>query len=306
MQRFLISFTGSITMLLLQACGGGGGDGDGDNGSSSPYPSYSGVTTEAKIEADNSEDLGTAAASAAWQAKGYNLVGENIVYTEESAYSVESKMLEISPNISTGIIQSERLSAAKTTEKYDCYEGGYVIEEYDDDGVISKITSYECTFQYSEATFVWDGTLDYTYTWSNNSIDSVSITYLFTETVNGESEFMKGTRSCVDYSTSCMAWSLTAEFFGLDNRVFRVNGLTASGDGSSGYDVTGTVYDPDHGYVQMTPGTTAITFGCGNKVPGTGQVVLTDSDGTSATVSFDSCESFSVSISGGESNTYEW
>ena len=68
-------------------------------------------------------------------------------------------------------------------------------------------------------------------------------------------------------------------------------------------DGTLTVYDPDYGAVEVTA--TAILYECTNGVPSAGSITLTGEGGSSASVVFNDCNSFTVTVDG-TSTTYYW
>jgi hypothetical protein len=297
MKHFLISITAAISMLLLQACGGGGG---GD-GTGSSYTTYSGLTTEAKVETTNSEDLSTAAASGALQAVAADSASGAL---GRPTPSLENKLLEVSPKISKWIVQSGFRYAAKTTDISSevCDAGGTAIADTNDAETVGTITFSSCGMSDgSGGTLVLNGTVDYTYTVSS---DSIVMTYHVTVTYAGETSDMNMTLSCVDFTSASPTCSASVDYVGLDSRVYRVKDIDVSGSEASGFYVSATVYDPDHGYVEMTTNT-PITFECDNGVPGTGAVTLAGSDSTSATITFVSCSEYNVTIDG-LTETYNW
>jgi hypothetical protein len=297
MKHFSISITVAISMLLLQACGGGGGGGE-TRGS---YTTYSGLTTEARVETTNSEDLSTAAASGALQGVAANSASSAF---SRPTPSLENKLLEIAPKISKWIVQSKLHYAAKTTNVTGdfCDEGGTAIADTNDAGTIGTITFSNCGISDDNGgALVLNGTVDYNYT---ASTDSIVATFHVTVTYGGESSAINMTLSCVDTTSASPTCSASVDYVGLDNRVYRIKDIQVSGSAASGFYVSATVYDPDHGYVQMTTNT-PITFECDNGVPGTGAVTLTGSDSTSATITFVNCSEFNVTIDG-LTETYYW
>jgi hypothetical protein len=76
------------------------------------------------------------------------------------------------------------------------------------------------------------------------------------------------------------------------------------GDGSSGYSVTATIVDPDHGSLTIAT-ITPILFGCADGQPSSGALQFTDGNGVPVSVTFNDCASFTLSYSG-TSEVYNW
>ncbi|MCU7796553.1 MAG: hypothetical protein KZQ75_05435 [Candidatus Thiodiazotropha sp. (ex Myrtea spinifera)] len=276
-----------LTIILLQGCGGGGGDGGGSTLSNIPV--YTGATTEARVDTTNSEDLSTAAGSGALQAVVADAAS---VFAARPVPSLEAKLLEIAPRISQWIIPGDNAYAAKITDVSTglCDAGGSAIADTNDAETVGTFIFTDCAMSDGVGgVMVLNGTVDYT-----AAADLSSLTMVFRVTVSyvGESEFINMTIACS--GSSC---TVTSDFFGLDDRVYRITGISLSGNPTSGFYISATIYDPDHGYVTMTT-SSPITFGCPTGVPGTGVVVLNGAVSTLATISFDSCSAYTVTIDG--------
>lgn len=99
--------------------------------------------------------------------------------------------------------------------------------------------------------------------------------------------------------------SITTDIKGADGRIYRVVNLTVSGSDFSGYEISGRVYDPNHGYIDITTNSLdRLFFECTNGRPSSGQIMF--DDGTnSVTVTYNSCTQYTVDFNG-NANLYNW
>lgn len=287
--RYLLTIL--VTALMLQGCGGGGG-----GGSTSSVPTYAGLTSEARIDTANAEDLSTASVSSALQA---SIASEASSLSPRSMPSHEAKVLEISPRIAQWIAISSNDLAAREVAGL-CATGTATTNAADTDPV-GTITFSSCGIDDGTGNqIVLTGTVDYSF---NQSTDTFDMSFHVSVTYAGETAALNLTIHCVNFSnaTSCM---VSSDFVGLDGRIYRVTDISVFGDPSTGISVDATVYDPNHGRVTMVT-TSAMVFDCPVGVPSTGTLVISGSDSTSATVSFNGCTSFDVTIAGSPA-TYFW
>jgi hypothetical protein len=289
MRRFIFPFFIGLTLSLLQACGGGGEGGGSVNSS----VNYSGSTSVAEVDTTNSEDLGTASASAARQA----VVTDAVNGVMRPAADLEDKVLDVSPTIAEWIAQSRNYAARTEDVSRFCTQGGEAIANTNDAETSGTITFTNCGIDDGNGSvIVMTGAVDFTLTLVNNEVDSMSLNYNVSVTYEGKTAGVNLRISCVDM-TGVRSCSITSDFVGLDNRVYRVTNITVSGSASSGYYVDATVYDPAHGSVSLTT-TSPLLIDCPTGVPSTGTVVITGANSSSATVSFDSCDQFTVTVNG--------
>ena len=286
--RFLIAAT--CTIFLLQGCGGGGGD----SASLVSVPTYAGLTTQATVDNTSSRDLSTAATSGALQAVVADAAGGTL---PRPAASLDSKVVDVAPAIARWIALNGGFFASKTTDVSSdiCTNGGSAIANTNDDGTVGTITFTNCGIDDGNGgVLVFNGTVDYTV---NTGADTLSMVFHMTVSYAGETQSINMTLACASFTSSPVC-TVSSDFIGLDDRVYRVTDISVSGTAASGYYVDATVYDPDHGYVSITT-TGPIVFDCPTTgAPSTGTVVISGASGSSATLSFDSCSSFTVTISG--------
>jgi hypothetical protein len=285
-------------LLLLQACGGGGGGGNTPNAN---VPTYSGLASQAGIDTSNSRDLTTAATSGANEAIMADLAKNALA---RSAPTPAGKLYKVSHTIAEALVQSEALLAAKTTSLNDlCDAGGTASANSNDAETQGRIIFNQCGISDGMGgVIVLTGTVDFVY---DSVTDEISMVYHVTGTFAGESVDINMSLSCSDFTTAVSpTCEISTDFAGLDDRIYRVKDISVSGNATSGYNVSATVYDPDHGYVGITTSTPLI-FDCGTNVPSTGTIELTGASATSATINFVSCDEYNVTIDGvGE--TFYW
>ncbi|MEJ2466508.1 MAG: hypothetical protein P8045_12525, partial [Candidatus Thiodiazotropha sp.] len=218
MRRLTFTFSVAITLLLLTACGGGGGGGD----TNSSGPSYTGLTSEARVEDANAESLSTAAASGATQAVVADTTGG--AFAPRSTPNLEAKLVEISPRIAKWISGSDALYASKTTDLSGdiCDAGGSAIADTNDAETVGTITFSNCGISdgYGDAIYM-TGTVDYVLTLVAGAADTLGMTFHVTVSYAGESEAINMTLNCVDLSGS-PSCSVRSDFAGVDGRVYRV------------------------------------------------------------------------------------
>lgn len=295
---FLPIFIG-FTLVLIQGCGGGGG------GSSSTVsvPSYSGLTTEARIEDANAETLSTAAASGAAQ----SVVADSFQgVTPRASVSLEKELVEISPRLAQWIVGSGSAYAARDVSAEFCDAGGSADLDANADETVGTITFSNCGIRVDATSVMYlTGTVDYTITVVGGVADSLSMTFRVNATYQGETAAINLALNCVDLSGS-PSCSVRSDFTGLDGRVYRVVDIDVTSYGADTYSVNATVYDPDHGRFSMIT-TAPLVLDCANGVPSTGTVEINGADSTSGIITFVSCAEFNVSTDGGStSTTYNW
>jgi hypothetical protein len=137
----------------------------------------------------------------------------------------------------------------------------------------------------------------------NTSADSMTMVFDVTVAYIGQTQAVDMTLACSDISSPSISCSITSDFEGIDGRIYRLEDLTVTGNDTSGYYVSMTFYDPDHGRVDVTT-TQPLTYDCEQAVPGSGMLSV-NGGGTSATASFDNCSSYSVTVDG-VGTTYDW
>lgn len=274
-----------LSTSLLIGCGGGGGGG-------------SASLAKATISTDNYETLAVAAAEGSKQAA-------------ESSTQDFSGLFKSNNNASF----KSRIDQARQATDYveQCYpSGSYTI-------TIANENATTVNEAFDGATIVFnncnDGVGLVNGTISNISVSENNTTEVFTFTATnltaadvGINNF-SGSVTCTyviatDAETCTTGANATSNFSGdLDNRSYTVTGMQVSGNGTDGYNVNGTVNDPDHGAIDIVA--TGITFTCSGGQPGTGSITITGDAGATATVTFDDCTQFTVTFDGA-STTVLW
>ncbi|MEW7975610.1 MAG: hypothetical protein AB2810_13240 [Candidatus Thiodiazotropha endolucinida] len=289
-----------LSLLLLQGCGGGGGGGsDGPN--SSGGTTYTGSTAEAIIDASNAKDLATGAASGTQQAVVSDALSEVAMRPRETP---TSKLMEVAPRIAQWIDRLRSPNAAKTTDLTAeiCDAGGRAIADTNEAETEGSIIFTNCAMSDLEGgTLLINGAVTFS---ANTGIDSLRMVFNVTVTYIGESQAINLTLACSNISSASVACSMTSDFTGIDGRVYRVEDLSVSGNEFSGFYVSMTFYDPDHGRVDVTT-SQPLTYDCAEAVPGSGMLTLSGGSGTFVTASFDNCSAYTATVDG-VGTTYNW
>jgi hypothetical protein len=300
MQRIYLAMTVGIVLSLLQACGGGGGGGGG-GGSSVSVPTYSGLTTEARVEDTNAESLSTAAASGVAQ----SVVASSLLdIAPRSSNTLESELVAISPTIAQWIVGSSNLYAARDVSGDICDAGGSADLDANADETVGTITFSNCGIRVDATSAMYlTGTVDYSITLVGGSPDTLSMNYHVNATYAGQTQALNLSLNCVGLSgaSSC---SIRSDFAGIDGRVYRVLDISVTPYSTDSYYIDATVYDPDYGHFSMVT-TVPLLLNCANGVPSAGAVDISGDGPTSWTITFVSCSEYNVTINGG-SKTYYW
>jgi hypothetical protein len=262
---------------VLIACGGSSG------GSSSKDGVFSGNTSEASLTSENQQDLAEATALGSAQAvNGDSLPSAAVLMAADN-----EPLRQLAEK--TVALNNLPIGAAQDVSQGVCTNGGSA-------SVNSGQSSTVITYNQCDTGF---GIFSGTATLTSASDGSSTITYRnFTITVDGETDMLNATISC-DAQGAC---TIVSDFTAANGKTYRVENSVVSGNSSSGYNVQARVYDPQHGYVNFTASN--VTFNCSNGYPGSGSVSFV-SAGQTASVSFDSCNGYTLTIDG-VATSYTW
>jgi hypothetical protein len=289
-----------FSILLLQGCGGGGGS-DDDGSNSSGGITYTGSTAQATIDASNAKELATGAASGSQQAATSDALTGAAMRPQATPGSM---LAELAPRIAQWIGQLSSSNAARTADISDeiCDAGGQAVTQSNDADTGGIVFFTNCAISYvDDYTLVINGTLTVS---TNTSTDTMSMVFNVSVAHFDVTQAVSMTLACYNISSDSVSCFLTADFEGIDGKVYRIQDLMASGDLFFGFYVSMTLYHPDHGWIDMNT-TQALTSDCDEAVPGSGMLTLSGASDTSATVSFDSCSSYTVTVDG-VGTTYDW
>lgn len=252
--------------------------------------SSSGGPSPATITADNSKDLAVAATSAAKTAVNNDDTASYLPKTGTASFDV----LEFSKQLRQRSFATEDISSAV------CPLGGTAIAEGSETS--GSITFTNCNVGSQLESVVLNGSMSFS---SNSTGTSVSANFNLSITENGVTETISGSTSCtVDQTTGAENCSYNINTTGIDGRAYNVSDVSVSGSSFSGYTVSGSVNDPDHGTITINT-TTPITFGgCSGGVPDGGEITFS-SQGVAAMVTFNSDCTFTVTLDG-VPTTYSW
>jgi hypothetical protein len=237
-----------------------------------------GGASTATITADNARDLAVAGTEAA---KG-SATADSAAFTFKSGSS-------------TGVLSLDTLAKQVADAYYAptpvygfCDTGSFIIDD-----VTGSATFTDCVID----TITINGSM----TVSGNQ-NSFSYSASLSITENGVTESISFSGSCTISNSSAVSCTFSSTYTGIDGRTYITGNMSVSGDYSSGYTVSGSVTDPDHGVVSITT-TSPVYFNCSDGRPSSGQIVV--SGNGSATVTYNDCTSFSVNFDG-VTTTYDW
>ena len=303
MNNILLSISVACTLLLIQACGGGGGG----SSSSISGPTYSGLTSEARVLDTNAESLATAAASGAAKSVVTEEAEDALPFVPRPGAGTEAKVVEISPKIALWIAQSGALYSSRETILTGdvCDAGvGSAIADTNFDGSEGTITFNNCGIYDGIGDIIYlTGTVSFIGTY--DSFGNPSTLYMnmyLTASYGGDTSQINLTLNCVDLSGS-PSCTVTSDFVGMDGRIYRLTDIAVIPLGV-GFDVSATIYDPDYGYFTMYT-TAPLAFECANGAPSIGRVVISGESSTSGIIDFPDCSGFTVTIDG-LSTPYAW
>ncbi|MCU7947966.1 MAG: hypothetical protein KZQ72_15235 [Candidatus Thiodiazotropha sp. (ex Cardiolucina cf. quadrata)] len=284
--------------LTVQGCGGGGGSSDNPTDTGAPVNNdnpvdntsntYTGSESQAVVSEASAQDLAITAASGVKRAVDEN----NIVFPSQTA----AKAL----NSTSGLVPM--LIVDDSNEL--CPHGGTAtIEEIEaDPGFINDFEFNECS--YGEGLFLYTYTGSIHVTYANDS-DSSAFTAVYTGSMttvgNGTQAFNK-TFSCEAHFRNCNFFS---DYSGYDGRLYRVTDISVAEEGNSAYTASGRIYDPAHGYIDVTT-EIPFTLDCPDDHPGAGRLSFTGANQSSGSIEFISCTEYVVTTGSGTSNTYSW
>jgi hypothetical protein len=286
----LIKISIFCCLVTLVACGSGSGSSDTSNSGDAVGAANSAAdqTVVARINAANAEQLGIASATGVAQAVQYQQAPDLGLRPEPRPDPVRISM-----------DLSRHFSASSVSGSFACASGSYS-EVGNPDG--STTVSFNlCDIGFG---LVFDGDVH-----ANSSTEG-NLTTVDLEYVDFSVD-LAGNVTVFDFEASCTTDNTTTDTScafpdapGFDGRLYNIFDASVVGDGSSGYSVTATIVDPDHGSLTIAT-ITPILFGCADGQPSSGALQFTDGNGVPVSVTFNDCASFTLSYSG-TSEVYNW
>ncbi|MEL0584246.1 MAG: hypothetical protein AAES65_05105 [Candidatus Thiodiazotropha sp. (ex. Lucinoma kazani)] len=298
---WLVFFTLSLS---LQGCGGGGGSSDdptdtGDtinnisDDTNTIDVNYTGSESQAIVNEDNAKDLAVAAASSVKQA----VDADGAVLPMQTAAKQTSTTSSIAPMVL--VEPTEEMHEQVTAEI--CTHGGEALIEIIDereDSLLNVFVLNNCSYGEGLYLYTFTGTARAFFTYTPRTSNHEIVGKL--TTVDGVTENINLTVNCDD--NGC---ELFSDFTGYDGRIYRQTEVAVTEEGNSVYSATGRIYDPTHGYFDVTT-EIPFTLDCPNDRPGAGRLSFTGASQSSGTIEFISCDEYVVTTNSGTSNTYHW
>lgn len=264
-------------------------------------PTYSGSTSPATISASNAEKIGVSATEGVAQTvetdSNKDVLPFGVASSENSTANLNQKLRDITYRL----LDSKRntylpLEVVLDGDDFPAdmgYCGGSIT--IPDDMYNNTSGRLNGTITYNN--FCMDAGVGYGRMTINGSLifseteTRISMIYRnLTVRYNGETYTMNSTYTCDTPSfTNC---TLSSDYAGSDGSTYRMSDVSVSGDNSSGYSVNASFCHPSYGCVTIET-TTPITYNCANGMPDGGAIRFTGANGSSGTISFDSCSTYS-------------
>lgn len=255
--------------MTLFACGGGGGGGDSG-----------GVSGAATISSTNEKGLATAAAEGVRGAVSASAPLRETSGRSEARAAIDSLVSKLAA-------QPVNVSAQV------CPSGGTATGDSNDDGSTITFEYNNCDTGFG----VFDGSGSFSST-TEGDITTIVISYDISYISGGTTENLDYSSTCTtNASTGAYSCTYDSDVDGIDDRTYTVSDSSFTGDSSSGYMVSATVTDPDYGTFTIET-TSPILFNCTNGLPSSGEIVFTDGEGISVTVTFTACDGFTIAYDG--------
>ncbi|MCU7863647.1 MAG: hypothetical protein KZQ92_06685 [Candidatus Thiodiazotropha sp. (ex Lucinoma borealis)] len=289
--------------LTVQGCGGGGGSSDNptdtgdpvnnDNPVDNTSNTYTGSESQAVVSEASAQDLAITAASGVKRA----VDEDGITFLMQPANKMHP-----AAKVPTSTPQITMMGTADASSEI-CIHGGEATVEYDDStGHIHTAHLTNCSYG--------EGLHNYTFTgviYHNKADDSDWSAFTMIHdglmtTVDGVTRDIHRTISCDDQWRNCNFFS---DYSGYDDRLYRVADVSVTEEGNSAYTASGRIYDPYHGYIDVTT-EIPFTLACPNDRPGAGRLNFTGANQSSGSIEFISCTEYVVTTGSGTSNTYRW
>jgi hypothetical protein len=300
-------------ILLVTGCGGGG-----DEGGNSIL-TYTGNTAPAAVSASNAQAIGNAAADATIETIQNSEVGDVLpigaaVTTSNAPDSIRRQvnasvkhiwddLRQNSVSVAGVVYTADQLNDMASQESGQTVEwfcGGSMDVPSDPNASSGSITLYNLCFDLGEpgiGPMIMNGRVIFLYSETGDSWTETTTYSGFTVTINGETYTLNGTETCTgmigSFESSC------ADLFtGEDGQTYQIADTNYNGDPVSGYNFDATFYHPSYGSVEIST-TSSITFNCGNRIPDSGTINFVGAGGSSGSVTFNNCTSYTITYNDG-------
>jgi len=275
-----------LLAAMLACSNGGGSSGSGDAGSGGSASKF------AEINAGNAEQLGAAAAEGAKQA---------VKNASVPALGLKPSGAPTVANVTQGLVTRIAGRTANLTAPINCNPGS-ADETVNADGS-TRVIFVACDYE-GLGLIILDGSVTASSSVSGN-ITTVNLAYVgFIISIGGEDTILNFEASCDTDNTTLETSCAFPDVVGFDGRVYHFSDVAVSGDAISGYSVTASIVDPDHGSFSIST-TAPILFTCPNGQPMLGALQFADDAEVLVTVTFNDCDSYSVSYNS-TSEVYFW
>ena len=268
----------ALSLTLLFACSGG-------NDGLSSAPNYVGRLTPAAIDNNNAYSLSITALES--------------IEVHEATPDASTLLGGISIGPRTAALHASELASTEQLPAGVIIEGncGGTVDLSSNNNSGSMIFSAYCV-GLGGITMTLNGRVNYTNSPPEMLLEMVDLSI----TLGGETVVYNATM-IVNVTTNTV--TLTMQYQGSDGKVYLIVDLSRSGTGlpNDGYIISGRIYHPDHGYVDVSTvdrfgNQIPIVLDCANGHPSSGAISLGGANGSSATIEFTSCSEYILTVNG--------
>lgn len=292
-----------ILLLFLSACGGGGSGSSGDSGQTGSI-SYSGSSSQATIDNTNAKTLTSEAYD------GGSLGGGFISKPEGENPSLYSILYDITNEVSQNINQKlhnkpyEKSVTVSGTATGSC--GGTLTYSLTGDDTTGSLSGTFSASNYCSLGITRNGSLTVSASYNSTSGSVSSITFSLTDysiSSPAKSYTISGT---LTLASSTLTINITLKN-NTTSKTGKIENLTfgaTSGILYSDVTISGRIYHPDHGYVDITTQTPFRIYSASN-YPSSGVLVITGASSKSAKLTTISSTQYNISADLDGNGTYE-
>ena len=250
-----------------------------------------GGSGEAELSSTNVEDLAIAGTEGVKQAINNSNVPLPFLAKTNTSSPVKNLTFSLAQNIS----QNPKFVIEDITDEV-CPDGGSAIADIDDDNATATLSA--CI----NGSTIANGILTISTSSSGNTTILIFEFNNLTITTPSGMETINGEATCRLTGTDFFC-EFDSKAPGIDGRVYEVSSISVAFDPANGYSVGCLVDDPDHGDIIVS--TNIPVRLCSNGQPSSGEIVITDGGGKTATITFAGCDSYSVTFDG-STTTFFW
>ena len=270
-----ILLTAMFTLFLF-ACGGGSDD-TGNGGTTGLI--YTGPTDQATIDENNADDLANSVVGSvdAKQASG----DDN---------SISTVFGQVGQSLFLNRSSTQQVVGATRVVDGTC--GGSYTAVYDSSntGLDGSVDFNEYCVTIDTGDVIVDGAVSLSITSSPFLMEFEMLDLSITHA--GETVLMNA-----ELRITSSSFTMIVRYVGPDGQVHQIADYSISGDATSGYTISGSVYHPDYGYVTVTTIEPLVFSSECMEGPVSGQLTIEGANGSTATIEILGCGDYQTTVS---------